>query len=74
MPLTPFVRNHAFDQEAIQAMSTAFQHACRRLGLNDQDDPLNGLVAKRVVELARTGVRNRITLYMLTVKEFKAVA
>jgi hypothetical protein len=68
MPITPFLRDQAFDQEAVEAMAVAYRHACERLGLNDHDDPMNGLVAKRLIELARTGERNPITLYMLTVK------
>jgi hypothetical protein len=68
MHITPFLRDQPFDQEAIEVMSTAFLCACKRLGLNDRDDPLNGVVAKRIIELAQTGERNPITLCVLAVK------
>jgi hypothetical protein len=72
MPITPFLAGHAFDPEAIEAMSVAFRSACHKLGLNDRDDPLNGLVAKRIIALAQTGMRDPSTLCLLAVQEFKA--
>jgi hypothetical protein len=68
MPITPFLRGQAFDPETVEVISIAFRYACERLGLHDNNDPLNGLVAKRVIELAQTGERNPITLYMLAVR------
>jgi hypothetical protein len=55
-----------FDLETIEAMSSAYQAACRKLYLADRDD-----VAQHVIELAQTGVRDPTALYRLTVKEFK---
>lgn len=74
MPITPFLRNQAFDPETVAAMSEAFQNACRALGLADREDRLNELVAKRLIELAQTGVRSPSALYMRTLQEFKANA
>jgi hypothetical protein len=71
MPITPFIHRQTFDPETTDAMSRAFQNACRALGLADRDDPLNEVVAKHVIKLAETGVRNSDALYMLTVTEFK---
>jgi len=55
-----------FDLETIEAMSRAYQAACRKLDLADRDD-----VAQHVIELAQKGVRNPTALYGLTVKEFQ---
>ena len=55
-----------FDLETIEAMSRAYQVACRKLDLADRDD-----VAQHVIELAQAGVRNPTALYRLTVKEFQ---
>ena len=71
MPTTAFLRNEAFDPESTNAMSRAFLAVCRTLGLANRDDPLNRLVAKQVVQLAQTGVRDPSELYTLTMKEFK---
>jgi hypothetical protein len=39
-------------------MSAAFQGALNALGLMDRVDPLNELVAKKIIEIAKTGERN----------------
>lgn len=72
MPITPFLRNQAFDPETVVAMSEAFQSACQVLGLADRNDPLNELVAKKVIELAQKGVRSSNALCSLALQEFKA--
>jgi hypothetical protein len=72
MPITPFLRNQAFDPEAIKNMSEAFTEARRTLGLKDRDDKLTELVARRIVELAQQGVETKTALYLLTVKDFTA--
>jgi hypothetical protein len=72
MLITPYLRDEAFDPETTKAMSRAFLAVCRTLGLANRDDPLNRLVAKQVVQLAQTGVRDPTELYTLTVKEFKS--
>ncbi len=74
MPITRFLQHQAFDPETIETMSKAFQNACQTLGLTDHDDPLNGLVAKQIIELAQRGVRTPTALYMRTLQEFKANA
>lgn len=72
MPITPFLRNEAFDPETTKAMSRAFLAVCHTLGLANRDDPLNRLVAKQVIQLAQTGVHDPTELYTLTMKEFKS--
>jgi hypothetical protein len=71
VPITPFLRDQAFDPEAIKNMTDAFTQACETLGLKDRDDKLTGLVARRMIDLARQGVRTKTALYLMTVQEFK---
>ena len=61
-----FPADQPFDLETIEAMSRAYQAACRKLGPADRDD-----VAQCVIELAQTGVRNPTSLYRLAVKRFQ---
>ncbi len=69
MPITPFLRDHqAFDPVLVKAMSAAFDHATRDLGLVSRADPLTELVAERIIETAQQGVRTETALY-LTVME-----
>ncbi len=72
MPITAFLRDQAFEPEALKTMSNAFTEVCGALGLRDQDDKLTQLVARRIIDLAQQGVRTKTALYSMTVHEFKS--
>ena len=57
MPIIPLLQGRAFGPEDIKVMSTAFEGALNALGLMDRADPLNDLVAKKIIEI-KTGERN----------------
>jgi hypothetical protein len=48
----------AFEPEATQAMSAAFEDVCRALNLPDAAERERAAVAVRIVELARRGERD----------------
>ena len=48
----------SFDQEAIDAMHSAYEQACTELGVKTKDDRVTELVAIKIIEAARSGVRN----------------
>jgi hypothetical protein len=58
VPIIPLLQGRAFGPEDIKVMSTAFKGALNALGLMDRADPLNELVAKKIIEIAKTGERN----------------
>jgi len=70
--VTPFSRNRPFEPEQLEAMERAFRQACAELGLPGGRDPLSQLVAKRISELAQTGVRTKAALYFLSLLDFKS--
>ena len=72
MPVTPFLRNQAFDPEAIRAMSAAFAKACASLGLSDRTDPMTELLARHIIESAQRGIRNETALYLAVLQDFKS--
>ena len=55
MPIIPLLQGSAFGPEEIKVMATAFQGALNALGLMDRADPLNELVAKKIIDIAKTG-------------------
>jgi hypothetical protein len=57
-PIIPLLQGRAFGPEDIKVMSTAFEGALNALGLMDRADALNELVAKKIIEIAKTGERN----------------
>jgi hypothetical protein len=52
----------AFEPDATQAMSVAFEDACRTLNLSDQAQREREAVAVRIIELARRGERDPAAL------------
>jgi hypothetical protein len=62
MPLYRLLQDHAFDTDAVKAMSAAFEEACRMLGLAERTDSLRDFVARKIIECAQTGERDPIVL------------
>jgi hypothetical protein len=61
--IVPFLRKQSvFDPEMIEAMSKAFDDACRALKLTDDDAREREAVAVRIIELARRGERDPVRL------------
>jgi hypothetical protein len=58
MAIYGYLQNSGFDPETIKIMTTAYEAARERLGLIERSDPLTELVAKKVIEIAQTGVRD----------------
>jgi hypothetical protein len=57
--IIPFLRDQSvFEPEVTQAMSTAFDEACRALKLSDTATYERETVAMRVIEWARRGLRD----------------
>lgn len=72
MPITPFLRDQAFDPETIQVLSSAFEKVCANLGLSDRADPMTELVAKQIIEAAQRGVRTDTVLCLAVLQKFKS--
>jgi len=69
MPITPYLAHQAFEPEVIETMSAAFVAACDALHLKVGDDPATRVVAEKVINLARRGIRDPDTLRTMTLKE-----
>jgi hypothetical protein len=52
--ILPFVKDGAFDQKDITAMSMALDDVCKILNLRD-DNSAKEIIASRIVDLARAG-------------------
>jgi hypothetical protein len=62
MPITRLVEHEAFGPEDIKVLVKAFEGTLNALGVLHRDDPLTELVAKKIIECARTGERDPIRL------------
>ena len=68
--ITPLLQAQAFDPETVQAMANALVATCEALGLSDRDDAMTQLVAEKIIELAKRGLKTPTALRLAAIKEF----
>jgi hypothetical protein len=71
-PITPLLQGRAFDPETVQAIANALVMTCEVLGLSSRDDATTQLVAEKIIELAKRGLKNPTALQMAAIKELKS--
>jgi hypothetical protein len=71
MPRHRFIGDASFNPETVHVMTTAFDAALKELGLADRNDPLAGIVAKKIIEIARLGERDPTRLCELALKDIR---
>jgi hypothetical protein len=57
------------EPEEISRLTTAYEQALRGIGLVDRDDPLSEMVAKKVIKIARSGVRDPTDIAARAIEE-----
>lgn len=71
MPIHRFLKQAVFDQDAIDAMTIAFEDTLRELRLTDRDDPIVEIVARVIIECARQGDRDPVQMRDCALKALK---
>jgi hypothetical protein len=71
MPIIEFLDGCDPDPEAKRVMGIAFEMALVALRLADRSDLVNGVIAKRIIELAKAGERDPERLCDGALKEFR---
>ena len=69
MTMHRLIQNLAFNQDDIERLVAAYEEALRVLHISDRDDPINKIIAQRIIEAARAGVRDPIALCKMAVKD-----
>ena len=69
MPIHRLIQNLSFNQDDIDRLSAAYEDAFRALHISDRDDPVNQIVAQRIIEGARAGVRDPRELCRMAIKD-----
>lgn len=59
MAIYRLLQMSAFVPEDIERIVAAYERALVQLGLNDRNDPLTDTVARLIIEVAQTGVKDR---------------
>ena len=56
--IVPFLKDRSFDPETVHAMGDAFDKARKLLHDRGQPGVVQEIIAKRIIDVARTGERN----------------
>ena len=69
MPIYRLLQNMPMGPEEISRLTTAYERALRGIGLVDRNDPLAEMVAKKIIEIGQTGVRDPAEISALAIQE-----
>ena len=68
MPIYRLLQDGAFDPEEVKSMGAAYEQALVDLGLNDRNDPLTDIVARLIIDVARTGEKDPTVISALALR------
>ena len=69
MPIYRLLQNMPMGPEEISRLTTAYEQALRTIGIVDRGDPLAELLARKIIEVAQTGVREPADISAQAIKE-----
>ena len=58
MPIQRILQNSPLRPEDIRILVVAYEKTIEALGLKDRSDPITELVAKKIIEIGQTGIRD----------------
>jgi hypothetical protein len=58
MAIYRILQNSPLSPEDISRLVTAYEATLKALGLTDRTDPITDLVARKIIEIGQTGVRD----------------
>jgi len=68
MPIKRLFAGNQLGAEEVEILTAAFNRALRLLGLVDRNDPLTELIAREVIEIGATGVRDPVEICKIAIK------
>jgi hypothetical protein len=72
MTIYRILQNSPFGPEEIARLVAAYEETLKTLGLKDRCDPITQLVARKIIEIGQTGVRDPLQLARLAIKDLGA--
>lgn len=58
LPIYRILQNSPLGPEEIARLTTAYEQALRTIGVKDRGDPLTELIARKIIEIGQTGVKD----------------
>ena len=69
MPIYRLLQNMPLGPDEIGRLVVAYEQTLNALGLKDRSDPLTQLVARKIIEIGQTGVRDASQLASIAIRE-----
>jgi hypothetical protein len=69
MTIRRLLQNSSISPEEIIRLRVAYQKTLHRLHLVDRNDPVSEIVAKQVIQIANTGVRDPAQICRIAIKQ-----
>jgi hypothetical protein len=68
MPINRLLDAGSFGPDDIKVLNDAYEGALRALFLVDRNDPLTEIIAKKIIEIGRTGIRDPVQISSMAIK------
>jgi hypothetical protein len=65
------LQNVPLDPERIAVLAEAYRFTLKKLSLVERDDPMTQMIAKKIIEVSRTGVMHPKDISVLALRELK---
>lgn len=69
MAVYRLMQNSPLGPDEISRLVSAYKETLKALGLKDRSDPITQMVARKIIEIGQTGVRDPLQLSTLAVRE-----
>jgi len=74
MAIYRILQNSPLSPEDISGLVAAYEATLKALGLTDRTDPITDLVARKIIEIGQTGVRDPLQISKLAVTDLSAAS
>ena len=71
MPIKRLLAGYQLEPEEVEILIAAFNRALRSLGVVDRNDPLTELIAREVIEIGATGVRDPVEICKIAIRRLR---
>ena len=65
------LQTNAMGPKEVSRITEAYQQVLRILCVQDRDDPLTEMIAKKIIKIAQTGIKDPAQISALAIKELE---
>jgi hypothetical protein len=71
MAIYRLLQNSTMEPEEISRITAAYEQTLHTLCVKDRDDPLTELIAKKIIKIAQSGVKDAVQISALAIRELE---